>query len=189
MTTVPVQERMTAAEFLRLPERQDARFRELVGGELIVNEPGARHSYVVMNIVRALDAWTTAGEGRGRVFVPLDVKLDDLNVFAPDLSWYSTGRVPGAEDPPPYPCPDLAVEIRSPSTWRYDVGAKKAAYERHGLPELWLVDTTARQVLVFRRARSGREFDVALELDLAETLDSPQLPGFALALAELFDLG
>jgi hypothetical protein len=37
--------------------------------------------------------------------------------------------------------PDLAVEVRSPSTWRYDVGKKKATYERGGLPELWPVDT------------------------------------------------
>ena len=50
--------------------------------------------------------------------------------------------------------PDLAVEVRSPSTWRYDVGAKKDGYERHGLPELWLVDTEARSVLVYRRARA-----------------------------------
>ena len=43
--------------------------------------------------------------------------------------------------------PDIAVEVRSPSTWRYDIGAKKSGYERRGLPELWLVDTRADEVL------------------------------------------
>lgn len=109
----------------------------------------------------ALGAWTRSQEGRGRIFVPLDVKLDDLNVFAPDLSWYSTAQAPRAHDPPPYRCPDLAVEARSPSTWRYDIGAKKAVYEGHGLHELWLVDTRAEEVLVFRRSKpSGKTFDV-----------------------------
>ena len=105
------------------------------------------------------------------------------------VHWYSTGHAPRAYDPPPYPCPELVIEARSPSTWRYDVGAKKAAYERHGLTELWLADTKAEEVLVFRRSRPSSEgFDVALELGVGEELGSPLLPGFRLALDELFDL-
>lgn len=79
------------------------------------------------------------------------------------------------------------MEVRSPSTWRYNVGAKKAAYERHGLRELWLVDTAAEAVLVFRRSAARMVvFDVALELARDEQLSSPLLPDFALAVAELF---
>ncbi len=85
----------------------------------------------------------------------------------------------------PVPIPQLAIEVRSPSTWRYDIGAKKAAYEREGLRELWLVDTDAKVVLVFTRSAPGAgTFDVALEID--HTLTSPQLDGFELPLAELF---
>jgi Uma2 family endonuclease len=84
--------------------------------------------------------------------------------------------------------PALAVEVRSPSTWRYDIGAKKSAYERNGLTELWLVDTSADEILVFRRsAAASPSFDVSLELGCGDTLSSPQLPGFTLALAALFD--
>jgi Uma2 family endonuclease len=83
--------------------------------------------------------------------------------------------------------PDLAVEVRSPSTWRYDIGAKKSAYERAGLPELWLVDVAADVVLVFRRSSPrAASFDVALELGRDDALGSPLLPGFALALGALF---
>ncbi|MDQ3719269.1 MAG: Uma2 family endonuclease [Actinomycetota bacterium] len=83
----------------------------------------------------------------------------------------------------------MVAEVRSPSTWRYDVGAKKSSYERSGLPELWLVDTAADEVLVFRRSTPGAtRFDVALELGRGEALESPLLPGFRLALDELFDL-
>jgi Uma2 family endonuclease len=83
--------------------------------------------------------------------------------------------------------PDLAVEVRSPSTWRYDVGKKKATYERGGLPELWLVDTAAWTVLVFRRSSKGApRFDVELELSYSEQLTSPQLPGFSLPVERLF---
>ncbi len=85
--------------------------------------------------------------------------------------------------------PDLAVEVRSPSTWRFDLGVKKTGYERHGLRELWLVDTLARTVLVYRRSTAGAaEFDVALEVSEDEQLTSPLLPGFELAVADIFEL-
>ncbi len=83
--------------------------------------------------------------------------------------------------------PNLAIEVRSESTWRYDIGVKKRTYEERGLPELWLVDTRAQAVRMFRRsAPDAAVFDVVLELERDETLTSPQLPGFSLALGELF---
>jgi Uma2 family endonuclease len=97
---------------------------------------------------------------------------------------------PRVDDTPPYPVPDLAVEIRSPSTWRYDIGTKKSVYERKRLPELWLVDSDASVVLVFRRSTTqAPTFDLALELDRAATLASPLLPDFALGVGALFEFG
>lgn len=49
-----------------------------------------------------------------------------------------------------------------------------------------LVDDVARTVLVFRRsAPDVVYYDIALEV--RETLSSPLLPGFELALSELFE--
>jgi Uma2 family endonuclease len=184
MSTMPVAEPITAEEYLANPP--EGRRTELVDGVVIVNEPRLLHQRVMLRILTALGHWTTAAPDRGEVSLPLDVRLDDHNVFAPDILWYADGHVP-ADAAWPYPIPDLAVEIRSPSTWRYDIGAKKAAYERAGLPELWLVDTTANEVIVFRRSSSkASSFDVALELTVDDELTSPQLPAFALPLASLF---
>ena len=83
--------------------------------------------------------------------------------------------------------PDIAAEIRSPSTWRYDIGPKMARYEQYGLPELWLVDTAADEIIVYRRSTpQSPTFDVSLQLARGDDLTSPQLPGFALPLDELF---
>lgn len=178
---------MTATEFLALPERRDSKRLELVGGEIIVNEPTWLHMSVLHRLQLALGNWACAGDGRGAVSGAVDVGLDERNVFAPDLLWYARGHVPGRYDPAPYAVPDLAVEVRSTSTWAYDVGAKKTAYERHGLRELWLVDTRAEEVLAFRRSKPGSpDFDVSLELAREAVLRSPLLLGFALPVDELF---
>jgi Uma2 family endonuclease len=191
MTVMPVAERMTAEQYLALEEPPEGRRRtELVDGEVVVSEALPLHSYVVSDVRFALEAWTRAQSGRGRVMDPLDVQLDDHNVFVPDVLWYAEGRAPARDAGRPSPMPDLAVEVRSPSTWRYDIGAKKAGYEAHGLPELWLVDTAAEEVLVFRRSSAGSAaFDVALEPERDDRLESPLLQGFALVLVELFPRG
>ncbi len=75
----------------------------------------------------------------------------------------------------------MPSKIRSPSTWRYDIGAKKTGYERVGLPELWLIDTDGIAIIVFRRSTpTCPTFDVALEFDRQEMLTSPLLPGLQL---------
>jgi Uma2 family endonuclease len=187
MNAVPTVELMTADEYLALEPPQTARRLELVEGEVVVHEPTWMHGDSQGRIHFALEHWTRAAAGRGRAHVPIDVKLDDRNVYAPDVVWYRQGRAPAHRDPPPYPPPDLAVEVRSPSTWRYDIGAKKRNYERHGVAELWLVDTAADVVLVFGRSSPQTPtYDLSEELDAESTLTSPLLPGFALPVAEIF---
>ena len=185
MNAMAVAQRMTAQEYLAEPDETVR--SELVDGEVIVHGPSYLHQHVIIELLVALRIWVDAGTGRGVVSLPLDVQIDERNVFSPDLLWYADGRSPMLRDERPYPVPGIAVEVRSPSTWRYYIGAKKAAYERNGLPELWLVDPTTSDVFVFRRSSPRSAcFDVALELGRADALGSPQLPGFALALGALF---
>ena len=158
---------------------------QLIDGEIVMSQPTPWHQRAVWEIVMAVGAWEKAGPDRGFASLPLDIKRDEYNVYAPDLLWYSPGRAPALDAPRPYPAPDLVVEVRSPSTWRLDIGPKKAGYEAMGVRELWLVDFTS--VLVFRRSDPKRpDFDVTLELTPEETLTSPRLPGFALALAGVY---
>ena len=180
-----VAERMTADEFMAL---EDPRHLQLIDGEVVVSEARWLHQHCLLEIVLALRAWTAREEDRGAVSLPIDVKLNERNVYAPDLSWYAEGHVPPGRAPKrPYHIPDLAIEVRSPSTWRYDVGTKKRVYEERGLRELWLVDTDARSVLVFRRSTPDQPaFDIAFELDRSGELNSRLLPGFTLPLVSLF---
>ncbi|MDP1846382.1 MAG: Uma2 family endonuclease [Solirubrobacteraceae bacterium] len=179
-----VAQRMTVAEFHALPEQ---RWATLIEGEVVVNQPRALHQRVVLDLVVALTLWTRDGAGRGEVTSEIAVELDEHNWFGPDVMWYRGGREPGRSETAPQPMPDIAAEVRSPSTWRYDIGPKMARYEQYGLPELWLVDTAADVILVYRRSTpQAATFDVCLELARGDALTSPLLPGLALPLDELF---
>jgi len=185
MDAVTTAQRMTAAEFLALPPLENGHLRQLIDGEVVVNAPSWTHGDSLGAILTALRNWVRAGSARGGANVPVDVLLDNYNVYEPDVVWYRDGRARG--DPPPYAVPDIAVEVRSPSTWRYDIGLKKATYERQDVAELWLVDTAADVVLVFRRSvPDTQEFDVSEEFATDETLTSPLLPGFTLRVDEIF---
>lgn len=187
MDAVTTAQRMTAAEFLALPPLENGHLRQLIDGEVVVNAPSWTHGDSLGAILTALRNWVRAGSARGGANVPVDVLLDNYNVYEPDVVWYRDGRAPRRGDPPPYAVPDIAVEVRSPSTWRYDIGLKKATYERQGVAELWLVDTAADVVLVFRRSvPEAQEFDVSEEFATDETLTSPLLPGFTLRVDEIF---
>jgi len=178
--------RLTAEEYFALPPTEQ--HTQLIDGEIVVTEASLRDQRIMLEIGFQLTLWLRANPGHGEAGYPVDVHLDDYNVFAPDVWWVPEAERPSRDAKRIVGPPALAVEVRSPSTWRYDVGAKKRAYERLGLAELWLVDTAADVVLVYRRSSPAAvEFDVALELGAGDSLTTPLLAGFALDLAALFD--
>ena len=177
--------RMTAEKYFAVSVEGDR--KQLVDGVIVPPEALPLHGLLQARLLTALANWIAADTDRGLVLPPADVILDEYNVYGPDLVWIAERHRPRDLRKRLARIPELCVEIRSPSTWRYDVGAKKAAYEAGALPELWLVDDRAPSVLVFRRsAPDVARFDVALELGRGDSMTSPQLPGFELALDELF---
>ncbi len=175
--------RMTAEEYFATSTEGDR--MQLIDGAMVLNEPKLRHQAAQAQLLRALMNWVDAGEARGLASLPIDIVVSDHDVYGPDLVWYVDASTPDP-DRAGNPVPDLAVEIRSEGTWRYDVGVKKSRYEENGLPELWLVDTASCTVLVYRRSAAGAPYDVELELASGYSLTSPQLPGFELPVERIF---
>lgn len=109
-------------------------------------------------------------------------------MLAPDVIWVSEGRLP-ADGTHLDIVPELVVEVRSPSTWRYDTTVKEfRIYEASGVHEAWMVDTASNTVLVYRRSSPQQlTFDIALELGAGDVLTTPMLDGFALDITALFN--
>lgn len=182
--TMTVAAGISAEEFLAGDWDSDA---QLVGGEVVLTDPRLWHQRLVVRIVRALEDWCLASTGRGVAGIGGNWVLGPGEVYKPDAWWvadedrldlYAVANAGG---------PDLAVEVRSPSTWHLDIGPKRSVYEAAGVAELWLVDSPATAVVVLRRsAPKTTVFDRSAEAGPGEVLTSPLLEGFTLAIDELF---
>ena len=61
--------------------------------------------------------------------------------------------------------PDWIAEVLSPSTARYDRTLKLRAYQRAGVPEVWLIDPIDRTVAIYRIAGSHYPAPAILALE------------------------
>lgn len=176
---------MTADEFFALPE--ELPHTQLINGVLVMNSPAAGHQRIIVDLIQSFGFPRAAHPDAGVLGIELDTPLDDRNVYKPDLWWVPAERRPSDEiNRFPTP-PELVVEVRSPSTWRYDVGTKLRMYETHGVAEVWLVDTAASVVLVYRRRSAASvHFDVELELTTGDLLSTPLVEGWEIDVGALF---
>lgn len=152
---------------------------ELIDGVVHINDPTFRHNRICGRILRSLADWERSPTGHGEAGWGGNWVLSTGNVYKPDVWWAAEPPDGTRHDGPP----DLAVEVRSPKTWLLDIGRKRDEYRASGVGELWLVDTPANTVLVYRKDES---LDDAREVGLGESLTSPLLPGFTLSIDELF---
>jgi len=143
-----IKTRMTAAEFLQLPETNQP--TELINGELNVSpSPLVRHQLSSARFFRLIDGLKPNGT---LFYSPMDVYLDDENIPQPDLIWVAeNSRCVIGENRLEGP-PDLIVEILSPGTAKVDRREKFQLYERFGVGEYWLVEPLGQYVEVYRWA-------------------------------------
>lgn len=139
--------RMTAAEFQQLP--QTSKPTELINGALIVSpSPISNHQRAAGRIYAMLLDLSPSGEP---IVSPMDVYLDDTNVFQPDVFWLAEDSQCVERDGYFYGAPELVVEVHSPSTAKLDKQEKFDAYEQHGVQEYWMVDPIANIIEVWQR--------------------------------------
>ena len=70
--------------------------------------------------------------------------------------------------------PDWVIEVLSPSTAVHDQRIKRALFERHGVPEYWLVHPVDRSVSIYRLVNQAYGqpliYEVVNKLKLSENL-------------------
>ena len=173
---------LTYEDYLKTPD--DERW-ELLNGELLMApSPNMSHQRVVMDLGTLLNTFMHES-GVGVVYsAPADVVLSDTNVVQPDLLFVSREREQIITHANIQGAPDLAVEIRSPSTGERDRTVKRKLYAEHGVKEYWLVDPDAMTVTVL--VLGEHDFEEAGVYSKGQTLTSPTLKGFIVNPDDIF---
>ena len=182
MVTAKTRVRFTYEDYLNTPE--DKRY-ELLDGELVmVPSPTWPHQRTEMKLGIRLGGFVERHELGETATAPLDVVLSDTDVVQPDLLFISRERTHIIGHDAIHGAPDLVVEILSPSTARRDLTFKRRLYAKHGVKEYWQVNIDERRVTVLSLGDS--DYEVVAVYGSGETLTSPTLQGFALAIDEIF---
>ena len=182
MVTATTRVRFTYEDYLNTPE--DKRY-ELLDGELImVSSPNIPHQNTLRELVFCVIRFVKRHDIGEALFAPTDVVLSNNDVVQPDMLFISRERMSIITYDNIQGAPDLVVEILSPSTAQRDLTVKRRLYAKHGVKEYWQVNIDDRQVTVL--SLGDNDYEVAAIYGSGETLTSPILPGFTLAIDEIF---
>ncbi|MFI5403241.1 MAG: Uma2 family endonuclease [Planctomycetota bacterium] len=138
--------RHTRADYDRLPE---GAYAQLIEGELVMTPaPTPWHERLGLRLIGMLaDLLGPAWNDRvlGSRFEIIVGERPDEEIVQPDVVVFPEGtRATGRQWKPPTPV--LVAEILSPSTRRYDRGAKLRIYATAGVKEAWLLDPVAETI-------------------------------------------
>ena len=117
------------------------------------------------------------------LMAPFSIRLWEGQARQPDVV-YMAGRNAHRRHGNRWDGADLAVEVVSTDDPNRDLRVKRAEYALARIPEYWIVDPRPRTVTVLRLA--GDQYEVAGTYDEGDTAASVLLPGFAVAVADLF---
>jgi Uma2 family endonuclease len=152
---------------------------ELIDGQVVVIPPSGRRAASAQGeFFYALRRWQENAGDRGLLLQDMFVGFPDY--VAPDIAWWRADRRPVVGEGALDAIPDLVVEVLSPKTRANDLGVKRELYMSVGVCELWLVDPPARTLT--RVLPEGRD----ITHGAADVLTSELLPGFKLAVADVF---
>ena len=119
---------------------------ELINGEVyMMARPAFNHMRIESNVFGLFDRYLKGK--RCEAFFEPNVRLSEEDQFIPDVAIVCNPEI--LNDPWIDGVPDLVVEILSPSTARNDKFRKKAAYEKYGVKEYWIVDPLNRTVEIY----------------------------------------
>ena len=174
----------TWSDFIALPD--DDR-RELLGGRLMeLDVPTQLHEHIVVLLSFFLTGWRKA-HGGGRVLSSgFKVRISDQAGFMPDVQYFKPGRfVP--EQALTEGGPDLAIEVISPSSTRFDRVVKLNGYASIGTAEYWLIDPE-QQTLHRYVLGSTKHFVLENALEGGALFRPVTFPELEIPLAELWNL-
>ena len=187
MTQV-IERLVTAEEFAEMPYPKSGGKLELVRGKVVEMPPaGPEHGEEAVHITVAMFGHADAHRlGKVRVETGYWLGSDPDHIRAPDVSFVSTGRLPGEAilHDAVTQVPDLAIEITSPFDRDSEVHQKVLDYLAAGIQRVWVVRPERKTVTVHRP--DGNSHTYAGDDALSSKDAGFSVEGFTLPLRDIF---
>ena len=147
MRATSIQQRATVADYNQLPE--GAKY-QLIEGEITdMPSPSYLHQKIVGKIFVEIDLALRDKKQAEAVVAPMDVHLDEENVYQPDIFLYAVERAELMQDHGFQGAPDVVIEVSSKGTVFYDYNKKFRNYEKAGVREYFIIDPEDKAVYRF----------------------------------------
>jgi Uma2 family endonuclease len=158
---------------------------QLIEGDLVTApSPGSYHQDILLNLATLFRDYLRK-HPIGKIYVaPLDTYLSDINVYQPDLLFIRKENLGIIEEHGIEGAPDLAIEILSKSSAKYDLGTKRSVYARTGVEALWIIDPAKRTLSLYRLTENADT--PAATYRAKQKFTSDMLPGLTIDLAAVF---
>ncbi len=185
----PLVKRMNDDQFFEFcVANSDLRIERKANGEIVIMPPeGGTSGGRIATITAELVVWTRQN-GRGVAFgSSAGFILPNGATYSPD-AWVRRDRLVSLtrrEKERFLPlCPDFVIELRSASDRLHVLQEKLEEYIANGALLGWLIDPTDRSVYIYRPHRL-----VERQNNVASLAGDPELPGFVLDFAAIWDPG
>ena len=137
----------TFKDYLKLPEGSPY---QLIEGELIMSpSPNSYHQTISKNLEFILIGFAKANKSGIVLHAPIDVYIDEKNVFQPDIIFISKENKSILRKKGIVGAPDLVIEILSVSTMGYDEIVKKNIYLEAGVKEYITVNPSEKIIKTY----------------------------------------
>jgi len=177
---------LTVADWEAMPHGDGNRYEIIEGERFVSRSPGLTHERVLWKLILLIGNFLEAspvGEGVANV----GVILSDISAVIPDLIVFlneqsdtiiSNDRLKGP--------PALVIEILSPgpTNIQRDRQTELRLYDKHGVPEYWIVDPP--NMTLDRYVRQGTSLVLSERLENEDVLSTTILPGFSCKVSEIF---
>ena len=121
--------------------------KELIDGIwYMAPRPSFKHYAVGINLFRKFDRYLFGKKCRA-LFEGLEVHLSKDDIYVPDFMVVCNPEI--IQKKGIIGAPDFVVEVLSPRSTKRDRINKLAAYEKYGVKEYWIVDTSRKSIEVF----------------------------------------
>jgi Uma2 family endonuclease len=165
MITFPAKPKTMMELYQMLPEGTSV---QLIENALHMSPaPNTLHARTARKIFLAIEYFVTNNNLGEVFFAPVDVYLDDKNVFQPDVFFLAAEEIDFVKKDGIYGAPSIAVEVLSPFNKKDDLLKKKPVYERCGVKEYFIIDPEDGSVLSYYH--NGAVFEEAKTTNIIDS--------------------